>query len=343
VDETFVHPSLVTTGGGKLLALAIFTPHSVNAVGAPDFKMHTILADNKLIKFQIFDSLPQRYQHPRPKYRSAEVIIVLYDVTSGVSSGNVKHWLSEIDRYAYEEAFKIVVGTKNDLVAHKVVNPLVKELCDELEVRLIETSAKTGARVNEVFLEAARLCYPRHQHLRGLGPPEVVLRLQCWPKASYELLRTLDISHNNLRQLPQELMRCVHLDSLDVSHNELRDVPVSLFQLRRLRDVDLKHNPLPAELLYLNMNDLTSAVVLRLCRRTVYCMLLIRKFRRSVFDNLNHDVLLIVCRDVWSTRHDSALWLRNVRGMQQQEEGGEAASRSAIVSPDSSAAKCTVQ
>jgi hypothetical protein len=76
-------------------------------------------------------------------YRGAHGIIVVYDITDQVNSGewekyqrlqesfnNVKQWLQEIDRYACENVNKLLVGNKCDLTAKRAVETQTAKVGD---------------------------------------------------------------------------------------------------------------------------------------------------------------------------------------------------------------------
>ncbi|KAG2410532.1 Ras-related protein [Vigna angularis] len=47
---------------------------------------------------------------------------IVYDVIDEDNFNNVKQWLSEIDCYASDNVYKLLVGNKSDLTANKVVS-----------------------------------------------------------------------------------------------------------------------------------------------------------------------------------------------------------------------------
>ena len=58
----------------------------------------------------------------------------------------------------------------------------------------------------------------------------------------------LDLSKNQLTELPESFGELAHLQKLDLYGNKLSDLPLSFAGLERLRWLDLKNNPLNKEL-----------------------------------------------------------------------------------------------
>ncbi len=63
-------------------------------------------------------------------------------------------------------------------------------------------------------------------------------------KRSFPALRTLNLSHNNLINLPPAFSSLVSLTDLDVSHNKIKSWPVSLSKLEQLAVLNFSHNGL---------------------------------------------------------------------------------------------------
>ncbi|XP_016559963.2 ras-related protein RABD2c isoform X3 [Capsicum annuum] len=97
----------------------------INTIGV-DFKILTVEQDGKTIKLQIMQWDTAGQEHFRTitssYYRGAHDIIVVCDVTDPERFNNVKQWLGEIDRYASDNANKLLVENKCDLTAQKVVS-----------------------------------------------------------------------------------------------------------------------------------------------------------------------------------------------------------------------------
>lgn len=114
------------TGVGKSCVLYRFTDDAfsdsyISTIGV-DFRFRTIKIDKKAVKLQIWDTAGQeRYKTiTNAYYRGADGIVMVYDVTSEKSFAHVREWLNEVNRYAAEDACKILIGNKSDL-ASKVV------------------------------------------------------------------------------------------------------------------------------------------------------------------------------------------------------------------------------
>jgi len=154
------------SGVGKsalLLRFADDTYHEsyISTIGV-DFKIRTIKLDGKSVKLQIWDTAGQEKFRTITSsyYRGAHGIIVAYDVTDEASFNHVNNWLQEIDKYTVGGGVnvnKLLVATKTDLTTSRVVDEERGKKCaDELHLSFVETSAKTGDKVEQAFLTMAR-------------------------------------------------------------------------------------------------------------------------------------------------------------------------------------------
>lgn len=86
------------------------------------------------------------------------------------SFDHVEEWLSEINRHASEGTRKLLIGNKIDLADQKEVSTdSAQRFADKIDVPFVETSAKTGAGVEDAFTQLATAIY-RHKE----GKPELV-------------------------------------------------------------------------------------------------------------------------------------------------------------------------
>ena len=130
-----------------------FNSKLVNSIGV-DFKMKKKEIDGKVIKVQIWDTAGhERFRSiTYSYYRGANAIIIVFDLSDKKSFVSITEWLKQIEKHAKENVFKFLVGNKSDLVEErKVTYEEAKQYADEHELPYIETSAKEGININELF------------------------------------------------------------------------------------------------------------------------------------------------------------------------------------------------
>ncbi|GKT37353.1 Small GTPase like protein [Aduncisulcus paluster] len=135
----------------------MFSEGFVTTVGI-DFKNKDVKVDGKLITLQLWDSAGQeRFKTIVKSYfRSADAVILAYDVTDEKSFKRVEYWISSIERGSPEGCVKVIVGNKCDLKLRRVVTSDRGEACaGSHSCPYFETSAKTGVGVNKVFMYIA--------------------------------------------------------------------------------------------------------------------------------------------------------------------------------------------
>jgi len=130
-----------------------FNSKLVNSIGV-DFKMKKKEIDNKIIKVQIWDTAGhERFRSiTYSYYRGANAIIIVFDLSDKKSFISVTEWLKQIEKHAKENVFKFLVGNKSDLVDQRQVSyEEAKQYADDHDLPYIETSAKEGININELF------------------------------------------------------------------------------------------------------------------------------------------------------------------------------------------------
>ncbi|KAG7672076.1 hypothetical protein KSW81_004959 [Nannochloris sp. 'desiccata'] len=136
-----------------------FTSSFITTIGI-DFKIKKVLIDGKWVKLQIWDTAGQeRFRTiTSAYYRGAMGILLVYDVSDEGSFANIRNWMKNIEQHASESVVKVLIGNKSDLDDSKRAVPYArgKALADEYRIPFFETSAKSGAQVEEVFLGMAR-------------------------------------------------------------------------------------------------------------------------------------------------------------------------------------------
>ena len=72
----------------------------------------------------------------------------MFDLTDLSSFKNLEYWLENIEECCDNKNQKIIVGGKADMVGQrKVREEQITGLCEQLGLKYIETSAKTGKNV----------------------------------------------------------------------------------------------------------------------------------------------------------------------------------------------------
>ena len=108
---------------------------------------------NKKIKLQIWDTGGQeRFQYVRPLYyRGSMGAILLFDLTNRESFDHIAKWIEEVKDNAGDIPM-LLVGNKKDLVdERKVSRAEAEEFAEEMEMYYVESSAKDGTGVGDVF------------------------------------------------------------------------------------------------------------------------------------------------------------------------------------------------
>ena len=120
-----------------------------------------IKVNTKLIKLQIWDTCGQEiYQSVITNfYRNSSLAMMVYAIDNKRSFENLDFWLKEIKKGSNPDAKIILIGNKNDLdEKREVLYDDAKKFSEDFEFsNFIETSAKEGINVKEVFIEIAEL------------------------------------------------------------------------------------------------------------------------------------------------------------------------------------------
>ncbi|KAJ5070011.1 ras gtpase [Anaeramoeba ignava] len=119
--------------------------------------------NNKKIKFNILDTASQDSSYdPFPNYvRQTNIFVLIYSITDKHSFEVIKNFDKEI-KYILDiedkDYPKVLIGNKSDLTMKREISiEKGKELAKELNCKFIETSAKTGENINQIFYETILL------------------------------------------------------------------------------------------------------------------------------------------------------------------------------------------
>lgn len=84
-------------------------------------------------------------------YKGARVVAFVFDLTRRETFDNLRHWVTEVDRCAAENAEKILIGNKCDVSDRDITEEEIKTFADEMGLKYYETSAKTGDNIDCAF------------------------------------------------------------------------------------------------------------------------------------------------------------------------------------------------
>eukprot|EP00794_Sanderia_malayensis_P007890 gene7890-8743_t len=130
-----------------------FTSAFVSTVGI-DFKVKTVLRNEKKIKLQIWDTAGQeRYRTiTTAYYRGSMGFILMYDITNPESFKAVTDWASQIKTYSWDNSQVVLIGNKCDMEDERAVSfEQGNKLAEQLGFQFFESSAKDNINVKAAF------------------------------------------------------------------------------------------------------------------------------------------------------------------------------------------------
>jgi small GTP-binding protein len=141
----------------KRLVEDTFSEESIATIGV-EFDSTILMVDDRKVKLQIWDTAGQERFRSIAKayYRNAVGVIVVYDLTDRKSFDELAGWLTDIHTLCDANAVVQLIGNKADLNDHRVVSVSeAEDFARHHHIKYIETSAKVGANVREVFMSVA--------------------------------------------------------------------------------------------------------------------------------------------------------------------------------------------
>jgi len=161
-----------------------FKGDSTHTIGV-EFGSKILELNGRTVKLQIWDTAGQeRFRSvTRSYYRGAAACVVVYDITSRESYNHLHTWLNDARALATSQLMVVLVGNKSDLAESRQVSyQEANNYAQENELHFLETSAKTGENVEEIFDKIARsILYKIEQGL--VKPDDMGSGIQVGTKA----------------------------------------------------------------------------------------------------------------------------------------------------------------
>jgi len=130
-----------------------------------EYGSFTMKINGKTLKILIWDTAGQESFQSVAKifYRGADCIFLVYDITNEHSFQKVQNWLKEIHEMAPHNVIIMLVGNMLDLKEKRVI-PFEKAVeLQKIEnlFGFIETSAKSGENVKDLFIKTGKVLFLR--------------------------------------------------------------------------------------------------------------------------------------------------------------------------------------
>lgn len=123
-----------------------------------DFLSKTMYLEDRTVRLQLWDTAGQeRFRSLIPSYiRDSSVAVVVYDITNTNSFQQTNKWIEDVKAERGNDVIIMLVGNKTDLAEKRQVATESGEAkSKELGVMFIETSAKAGHNVKQLFRRVA--------------------------------------------------------------------------------------------------------------------------------------------------------------------------------------------
>ena len=120
-----------------------------------DFKIKTLQIEDKLIKFQIWDTAGQECfkNITQNYYKVTSGIIVAYAVNEHESFNHVKSCMKQIDKYAIQTVVKFLIGIKSDEsdTERKIDKTEGVHLAAQYNILFAEVLLNEDIEINQLF------------------------------------------------------------------------------------------------------------------------------------------------------------------------------------------------
>ena len=195
IGDSFVGKSCLTIKAAK----NVFENYYTSTVGFEFFSM-LYKINSKIIRLQIWDTCGQEEYRSLIQnfYRNASLALLVYSIDKRTSFENLEVWLNEIKGRGSPDVKIFLVGNKNDLSENREVSiEEGQKFYEDHKLNLfIETSAKSGENVQELFKKAAIALNKDHLLYKEMASKESSIKIP-----------TLEDEINNFEKDEEETLR----------------------------------------------------------------------------------------------------------------------------------------
>ena len=136
-----------------------------------EFVSFNVKVQEKIIKLQIWDTCGQEVYRSLISsfFRSASLAIIVYSIDTEDSFNNIEKWLNDIKTQSNHDIKIFLIGNKADLEdKRRLTKEQGEQLCNDHKLAFfMETSAKTGFNVQNVFIQVAKELYLQHEEIKN--------------------------------------------------------------------------------------------------------------------------------------------------------------------------------
>ncbi|CAF0800883.1 unnamed protein product, partial [Didymodactylos carnosus] len=118
-----------------------------------DFMIKTVEVCGEKVKLQIWDTAGQeRFRSiTQSYYRSANALIIVFDISNQPSFDCLPDWIREVKAYANNSVLCVLVGNKCDISQREIPAEIGEQFSERNDMWYLETSAKDSDNVNKLF------------------------------------------------------------------------------------------------------------------------------------------------------------------------------------------------
>ena len=127
-----------------------------------EFGAKNLEVNNRVYRVQIWDTAGQENFRSiaRAYYKNSVCACIVYDITNRNSFDSIQSWIDDCTKQTAKSVLLLLIGNKSDLKDQREVSYEEGEAyAKEHNMLFLETSAKNGFNVYELFFQAAKILY----------------------------------------------------------------------------------------------------------------------------------------------------------------------------------------